>query len=105
MSLLLRRTLATTRTLRQSTPSGPSTAPPARKKPIGAFRGGIFGFLLGSIVTGAASYLYIYEEYKVANDLLAEDIDALRTSVQRMDVHLRLLEENTANASAAKGRK
>ena len=35
----------------------------------------IFGFLLGSTVTGVASYFYVYEEYKHANDLLAEDID------------------------------
>jgi hypothetical protein len=35
----------------------------------------IFGFLLGATVAGAASYYYVYEEYKVANDLLTEDID------------------------------
>ena len=40
----------------------------------------ILGFLLGSTITGAASYLYIYEEYRVANDLLTEDIDVCTPS-------------------------
>jgi hypothetical protein len=35
----------------------------------------IFGFLLGVTAAGAASYFYVYEEYKVTNDLLTEDID------------------------------
>ncbi|EXJ89370.1 hypothetical protein A1O3_02437, partial [Capronia epimyces CBS 606.96] len=44
------------------------------KKPIGAFRGGLFGFLLGSTLAGASVYYYILEEYKVSNELLTEDI-------------------------------
>ncbi|EWG38018.1 hypothetical protein FVEG_01378 [Fusarium verticillioides 7600] len=46
---------------------------PARK-PLGAFRGGLFGFLLGSFLAGSASYSYLLKEYKIANDLLTEDI-------------------------------
>ncbi|KIW78365.1 hypothetical protein Z517_08200 [Fonsecaea pedrosoi CBS 271.37] len=44
------------------------------KKPMGAFRGGLFGFLLGSTLAGASVYYYILEEYKVSNELLTEDI-------------------------------
>jgi hypothetical protein len=51
----------------------PSSALPMRR-PIGAFRGGMFGFLLGSTVAGAAVYYYILDEYKVSNELLTEDI-------------------------------
>jgi hypothetical protein len=46
---------------------------PARK-PLGAFRGGLFGFLLGSFLSGSAAYSYLLKEYKTANDLLTEDI-------------------------------
>ncbi|KEF63475.1 uncharacterized protein A1O9_01453, partial [Exophiala aquamarina CBS 119918] len=48
-------------------------APPV-KKPVGAFRGGLFGFLLGTTLAGASVYYYILEEYKVSNELLTEDI-------------------------------
>ena len=42
----------------------------------------IFGFLLGATVTGAASYFYVYEEYKLGNELLTEDIDVSWTQVK-----------------------
>ncbi|CCX32542.1 hypothetical protein FPQ18DRAFT_256212 [Pyronema domesticum] len=100
MSFILRRTFATSSPLRNAATE--AVAPV--KKPVGAFRGGIFGFLLGSTVTGTASYFYIYEEYKLANDLLTEDIDALRSSTQRLEMHLRALEEKVAD-QAAKAKK
>lgn len=34
----------------------------------------IFGFLAGSVTAGAGMYYYVMEEYKVANQLLSEDI-------------------------------
>lgn len=34
----------------------------------------LFGFLLGSFLSGGAAYSYLLKEYKVANDLLTEDI-------------------------------
>ncbi|EAS35702.1 uncharacterized protein CIMG_01056 [Coccidioides immitis RS] len=45
-----------------------------RYKPLGAFRGGIFGFLFGSTVAGASVYYYILQEYRLSNDMLTEDI-------------------------------
>lgn len=44
------------------------------RKPVGAFRGSLFGFLFGSSLSGAAVYYYILQEYKVSNELLTEDI-------------------------------
>lgn len=35
----------------------------------------MFGFLLGSSVSGGAAYLYLLEEYKVSNELLTEDVE------------------------------
>lgn len=89
------------RFLSSTTPNGS----PSLRKPMGAFRGGIFGFLLGCTTTGIASYFYIYEEYKLANDLLNEDIDGLRMSVQRLELHLRSLEEVIAEQQAKPGKK
>ena len=34
----------------------------------------LFGFLLGSFLSGGAAYSYLLKEYKTANDLLTEDI-------------------------------
>ncbi|KAI9786780.1 MAG: hypothetical protein M1816_007787 [Peltula sp. TS41687] len=70
----------------------PTAALPVRK-PIGAFRRGLFGFLTGSTVAGAGMYYYVMEEYKVSNELLAEDIYALQAAVQRIHTHVQSLEE------------
>ncbi|KAI9722648.1 MAG: hypothetical protein M1812_001579 [Candelaria pacifica] len=63
------------------------------KKPVGAFRGGLFGFLLGSTVSGAGVYYYILEEYKVSNELLTEDIYALQAAVQKIHSVVQTLED------------
>ncbi|KAN0122201.1 hypothetical protein V8E51_000527 [Hyaloscypha variabilis] len=77
------------------------------RKPVGAFRGGLFGFLLGSTLAGGGVYYYILEEYKVSNELLTEDIyltfwnggallwlaDTLNASVQRVHTYVQTLEE------------
>ncbi|KAL2113324.1 hypothetical protein VUR80DRAFT_4376 [Thermomyces stellatus] len=63
------------------------------RRPVGAFRSGIFGFLAGTTVAGAASYNYMKTEFKTANDLLTEDLYALQASVQRVGNYLTALEE------------
>ncbi|KAL2404235.1 hypothetical protein ABEF93_001428 [Exophiala dermatitidis] len=69
-----------------------AVAAPPVKKPIGAFRGGLFGFLLGSTLAGASVYYYILEEYKISNELLTEDIYALQAAVQRIHSYVTELE-------------
>ncbi|KXL44609.1 hypothetical protein M433DRAFT_135046 [Acidomyces richmondensis BFW] len=63
------------------------------KRPVGAFRGTLFGFLLGSILAGGGLYYYIIEEYKVSNELLTEDIYALQAAVQRLETYVKSLED------------
>ncbi|ORY04768.1 hypothetical protein BCR34DRAFT_572467 [Clohesyomyces aquaticus] len=63
------------------------------KKPVGAFRGGMFGFLLGTAAAGAGMYYYVVDEYRVSNELLTEDIYALQAAVQRIESYVRTLEE------------
>ncbi|CUS13875.1 unnamed protein product [Tuber aestivum] len=90
----LRRTFTTSSVYRQAT-SGTAPGAIPKKRPIGAFRGGLFGFLLGSTVSGGAAYFYLLEEYRVSNELLTEDVEALRTSIQRVEAYVRRLEEST----------
>ncbi|KAL8626586.1 hypothetical protein Q9189_007720 [Teloschistes chrysophthalmus] len=52
------------------------------RKPVGAFRGGMFGFLLGTTLAGASAFYYIIDEYRVSNELLTEDIYALQAAVR-----------------------
>ncbi|KAF2252465.1 hypothetical protein BU26DRAFT_517082 [Trematosphaeria pertusa] len=66
------------------------------KKPIGAFRGGLFGFLLGATTAGAGMYYYVVDEYRVSNELLQEDIYALQAAVQRIEGYVKTLEEKVA---------
>ncbi|KNG47521.1 hypothetical protein TW65_05558 [Stemphylium lycopersici] len=63
------------------------------KKPVGAFRGGLFGFLTGATASGAGMYYYVIDEYRVSNQLLTEDIYALQSAVQRIEGYVRTLEE------------
>ncbi|KAI4716061.1 hypothetical protein E4T48_07757 [Aureobasidium sp. EXF-10727] len=51
----------------------PAGAMPVRK-PVGAFRGGVLGFLSGAVLSGGALYYYVIDEYRVSNELLTEDI-------------------------------
>ncbi|KAJ4224069.1 hypothetical protein NW759_005736 [Fusarium solani] len=80
-------------------------APLPARKPMGAFRGGLFGFLLGSFLSGSAAYSYLLKEYKTANDLLTEDIyvrnqrdeaiETLQASVTRLSNYVQALETKT----------
>ncbi|CAG8949641.1 hypothetical protein HYFRA_00007874 [Hymenoscyphus fraxineus] len=72
------------------------------RKPVGAFRGGLFGFLLGSTLAGAGVYYYVLEEYRVSNELLTEDIYSLQASVQRVHTYVQTLEEDLAQLKKKK---
>ncbi|KAF2176889.1 hypothetical protein K469DRAFT_605561 [Zopfia rhizophila CBS 207.26] len=72
------------------------------KKPVGAFRGGLFGFLLGATSAGAGMYYYVVDEYRVSNELLTEDIYALQSAVQRIEAYVKALEEKVEASTKKK---
>ncbi|KAL5347002.1 hypothetical protein V496_03594 [Pseudogymnoascus sp. VKM F-4515 (FW-2607)] len=76
--------------------------PLPERKPVGAFRGGLFGFFLGSTLTGAGVYYYVLEEYWVANELLKEDIYSLQAAVERVHAYVEVLEEKLDKAEKRK---
>ncbi|KAI0465788.1 hypothetical protein F4859DRAFT_345222 [Xylaria cf. heliscus] len=78
---------ATSRTLNDA-----AAALPVRK-PVGAFRGGLLGFLLGSTLAGGGVYGYTLRDYKASNELLTEDIYALQAACQRLNAYVKALEE------------
>ncbi|KAJ6445651.1 SacI domain-containingand endonuclease/exonuclease/phosphatase family protein [Purpureocillium lavendulum] len=72
-----------------------AAAPLPARKPMGAFRGGLFGFLFGCVLSGGAVYSYVLNEYKTSNELLTEDIYTLQASVTRLTNYVKNLEERT----------
>lgn len=68
-----------------------STAPAVPRK-VGSVKGGFVGFLLGITVTGAASYYYLLDQYKIANNVVVADVIALQDSVNKLEKHVKSLE-------------
>ncbi|KAF9519657.1 hypothetical protein BS47DRAFT_1076996 [Hydnum rufescens UP504] len=79
-------------TLADVAPPAPEGTIVKPKKPIGGFRGGIFGFLLGfSIASSYASY-HLLEEYKLASSLMQASVEELQASTQKVSAHVRRIE-------------
>ncbi|KAL4788355.1 hypothetical protein BJX76DRAFT_316294 [Aspergillus varians] len=72
------------------------------KKPVGAFRGGLFGFLSGAVVAGTAVYFYILGEYRISNEMLTEDIYALQSATQKLQTYIAELETRVDQLSKKK---
>ncbi|RPB20127.1 hypothetical protein L211DRAFT_792868, partial [Terfezia boudieri ATCC MYA-4762] len=68
-------------------------------KPFYLFFYSLYGFLAGCTLAGAGSYYYFLEEYRLANELLTEDVDALRASVLRIEQYVRGVEDKLADGS------
>ncbi|KAF8322505.1 hypothetical protein DL93DRAFT_2129117 [Clavulina sp. PMI_390] len=93
VTLSSRRNIATSRALRADAPAATvETVQVQPKKPIGGFRGGIFGFLLGfSLASSYASY-HLLEEYKLASALMQSSVEELQTSTQKISAHVKRIE-------------
>ncbi|KAG8857324.1 hypothetical protein FRB96_005811 [Tulasnella sp. 330] len=70
------------------------------KKPIGGFRGGIFGFLLGFSVASAYASYRLLEEYKIASALLQASVEDLQSSTDKVSTHIRRIEAVETNLKA-----
>ncbi|KAJ5328110.1 hypothetical protein N7452_008500 [Penicillium brevicompactum] len=69
-----------------------AAAPLPSSKPVGAFRGGVFGFLAGSVAASASVYYYVLGEYKIANEMLSDDISALQMATIKLQSYITELE-------------
>ncbi|CAY69159.1 uncharacterized protein PAS_chr2-1_0858 [Komagataella phaffii GS115] len=57
-----------------------------------SLKGGLFGFLLGTTITGVAGYYYLLNEYKNSSDLVLSDVLALQKSIRNLETQVRVLE-------------
>ncbi|CAG8516344.1 4896_t:CDS:2 [Paraglomus brasilianum] len=95
------RTFTTTPVRGQAVTAYPQT----QKKPIGGFRGGLIGFLLGLTVAGGTGYYYLFDDYHAASNLLLSVVEELQKStnkvrdytskIERIDAELKALQEKS----------
>jgi len=88
------RQLATSAVRRAEAEAAPAVVKPAppQKRPVGGFRGGLFGFFLGfSIASGFASY-HLLDEYKLASATLERSVAELQESTMKVSQHVRRIE-------------
>ncbi|KAI0755129.1 hypothetical protein C8Q80DRAFT_412278 [Daedaleopsis nitida] len=85
------RLISTTRAVRQEASPNLGSVPPA-KKPVGAFRGGIVGFLFGFSLASSLAAYHLLEEYKLASAALQASVEELQTSTQKVSAHVRRIE-------------
>ncbi|KAF8526143.1 hypothetical protein JB92DRAFT_2700902 [Gautieria morchelliformis] len=77
--------------------SAPSAAPDLgtiqpQKRPVGGFRGGVFGFLLGFSVASAFASYHLLDEYKLASNTLQTSVEELQVNIQKVSAHIRRIE-------------
>ncbi|CEG69970.1 hypothetical protein RMATCC62417_05953 [Rhizopus microsporus] len=59
---------------------------------VGAFRGGIIGFLLGVTAAGSAGYYYLLDEYNSASASLLMSVNELQASTDKVKDYARRIE-------------
>ncbi|GJE88266.1 hypothetical protein PsYK624_043490 [Phanerochaete sordida] len=90
---ITRRTLSTSRVLRQEASAAPNLGHvPPPKKPVGAFRGGIVGFLFGFSLASSYAAYHLLDEYKQASAALQASVEELQHSTERITTHIRRIE-------------
>ncbi|KAG6903120.1 hypothetical protein C0995_004667 [Termitomyces sp. Mi166 len=64
----------------------------AQKKPVGAFRGGIVGFLFGFSVASSYAAYHLLEEYQRASAALQASVETLQLSTEKISAHVRRID-------------
>ncbi|KAJ1744568.1 hypothetical protein LPJ77_003846 [Coemansia sp. RSA 2523] len=67
-------------------------APKPKKRPIGGFRGGVVGFLLGVTSAGALGFVYLIDEYQKATSLVLGSVAELEKSSLQVKNHVQKIE-------------
>ncbi|KAJ2799439.1 hypothetical protein H4R20_004440 [Coemansia guatemalensis] len=70
----------------------PAQQMPKKKRPIGGFRGGLVGFLLGVTSAGAFGFVYLIEEYQKATGLVLSSVDELEKSSLKVKEYVKKIE-------------
>ncbi|KAG0280257.1 hypothetical protein BGZ95_010777 [Linnemannia exigua] len=74
------------------------------KRPVGGFRGGILGFLIGATAAGGAGYYYLLEEYQTASNLLLSSVEDLQASTNKVRDYAKKIESVEAELKALRSK-
>ncbi|KAF9148500.1 hypothetical protein BG015_009769 [Linnemannia schmuckeri] len=74
------------------------------KRPVGGFRGGILGFLIGATAAGGAGYYYLLEEYQTASNLLLSSVEDLQASTNKVRDYAKKIESVEAELKTLKSK-
>ncbi|TFK70361.1 hypothetical protein BDN72DRAFT_542106 [Pluteus cervinus] len=85
-----RRFISTTSIRREATPNLGTVQTP--KRPIGGFRGGIVGFLLGFSLASSYAAYHLLDEYQQASAALQASVEELKLSTEKVSAHVRRIE-------------
>ncbi|KAJ7254396.1 hypothetical protein B0H12DRAFT_561979 [Mycena haematopus] len=66
--------------------------PATQTKPIGAFRGGIVGFLAGFSLAASVAAYNLLDEYQMASAALQASVEELKLSTEKISSHVRRIE-------------
>ncbi|KAJ7670281.1 hypothetical protein B0H17DRAFT_1086330 [Mycena rosella] len=66
--------------------------PAPQKKPVGAVRGGIVGFLGGFSLAASLAAYNLLDEYNQASAALQASVDELKLSTEKISAHVRRIE-------------
>ncbi|KAG0335849.1 hypothetical protein BG004_008295 [Podila humilis] len=74
------------------------------KRPVGGFRGGILGFLIGATAAGGAGYYYLLEEYQTASNLLLSSVEDLQSSTNKVRDYAKKIESVEAELKSLRAK-
>ncbi|KAF9349164.1 hypothetical protein BGX26_012513 [Mortierella sp. AD094] len=74
------------------------------KRPVGGFRGGILGFLIGATAAGGLGYYYLLEEYQTASSLLLNSVEELQASTNKVRDYAKKIESVEAELKALRAK-
>ncbi|EIN12777.1 hypothetical protein PUNSTDRAFT_141382 [Punctularia strigosozonata HHB-11173 SS5] len=103
-----RRWISTTRVTRAeavsvATPAGNVGAVKTERKPVGAFRGGIVGFLFGFSLAASYAAYHLLDEYKLASAALQASVEELHASTEKISAQIRRIEAVEKDLKALSG--
>ncbi|KAJ2803147.1 hypothetical protein H4R21_002142 [Coemansia helicoidea] len=70
-----------------------------KRRPLGGFRGGVVGFLLGVTSAGAFGFVYLIEEYHKATGLVLSSVEELEKSSSKVREYVKKIEAVEADLS------
>ncbi|KAI5481337.1 hypothetical protein MNV49_004959 [Pseudohyphozyma bogoriensis] len=74
------------------------------RRPVGAFRGGLIGFLLATTLVGGYGYFALLSDYSAASKVLLASVEELKDSTAILTTHIKRIEHVETALSTLEGK-